>query len=394
MKQKIHIHLDPIGGISGDMFISSMLDAEPRLKIKVKTLSEKIVKDIKVSIKKKSNQHISGTKFSVELLSKNNNQHRSFNDIKKLIEKSQINIEVKKIAINIFHILAEAESKVHGISLEKVSFHEIGAWDSIIDNIVAAFIIHTFTKKYEITWSCANVPIGKGMVKTAHGLLAIPAPATAILLKNINVIDDGISGERTTPTGAAILSFLMPYQNISSAGIGNLKIYKQGIGIGSKNFKVIPNILRVLLFKEAKSPVRNTVNEVISEITFDIDDQSPEDLALSLNILRKNKGIIDIVQKPYTGKKSRIIISVIILCRVEKTEKLIESIFNETSTLGLRHSIKSRYVLNRKITKISHFNIKETKRPSGMLTKKVESNDLKNYSYINRKSIKDKIENN
>jgi len=394
MKQKLHIHLDPIGGISGDMFISAMLDAEPRLKIKVKTLSEKIIKDIKVSIKKTSNQHISGTKFSVELLTKNNNHHRSFNDIKKLIEKSQLDLEVKKIAINIFHILAKAESKVHGISLEKVSFHEIGAWDSIIDNIIAAYIINTYTKKYEITWSCANVPIGKGMVKTAHGLLAIPAPATAILLKNITVIDDGISGERTTPTGAAILSFLMPHKNISSAGLGNLKIYKQGIGIGSKNFKVIPNILRVLLFKEAKSPVRNTVNEVISEITFDIDDQSPEDLAISLNIISKNKGIIDIVQKPYTGKKNRIIISVIILCRVEKTEKLIESIFNETSTLGLRHSIKSRYILNRKITKISHFNIKETRRPSGMITKKVESNDLKNYSYINRKSIKDKIENN
>ena len=394
MKQKLHIHLDPIGGISGDMFISAMLDAEPRLKIKVKTLSEKIIKDIKVSIKKTSNQHISGTKFSVELLTKNNNHHRSFNDIKKLIEKSQLNLEVKQIAINIFHILAKAESKVHGIPLEKVSFHEIGAWDSIIDNIIAAYIINTYTKKYEITWSCANVPIGKGMIKTAHGLLAIPAPATAILLKNITVIDDGISGERTTPTGAAILSFLRPHKNISSAGLGNLKIYKQGIGVGSKNFKVIPNILRVLLFKEAKSPVRNTVNEVISEITFDIDDQSPEDLAISLNIISKNKGIIDIVQKPYTGKKNRIIISVIILCRVEKTEKLIESIFNETSTLGLRHSIKSRYILNRKITKISHFNIKETRRPSGMITKKVESNDLKNYSYINRKSIKDKIENN
>ena len=173
-----------------------------------------------------------------------------------------------------------------------------------------------------------------------------------------------------------------------------LKIYKQGIGIGTKDFKSIPNILRILIFKESKSQVRNTTNEVVSEINFDIDDQTPEDLALSLNNISKNKGIIDIVQHPSFGKKGRILINVKILCRVEKTEEVIKEIFNETTTLGLRHSIKSRYILSREINKLSYFNIKETKRPSGKITKKVESNDLKNYSYKNRKSIKSKIENN
>ena len=394
MKQKLHIHLDPIGGISGDMFISAMLDAEPSLKKNVKTISEKIIKDINITIKKKSNQHISGTKFNVDLISTKHNHHRSFYDIKKLIEESPLNIEVKEIAINIFQILAKAESQVHGVSLKNVSFHEIGAWDSIIDNIIAAYIINNIVNKYEVTWSCANVPIGKGLVKTAHGLLSIPAPATAILLKNIPIIDDGIAGERITPTGAAILSFLKPLPNISSSGIGNLKIYKQGIGIGTKDFKTIPNILRVLIFKEAKPSVKNTLKEVVSEIIFDIDDQSPEDLALSLDTIAQKEGTIDIVQKPILGKKGRVTININILCKVEKTEELIEMIFNETSTLGVRHSIKGRYILNRKIIKISHFNIKQTKRPSGKITKKVESDNLKNYSYKNRKAIKNKIENN
>jgi len=394
MKQKLHIHIDPIGGISGDMFISAMIDAEPGIKSEIKIISEKIIKDIKVSIKKKSNQHISGTKFNVELLSKKHNHHRSYKDIKSLIQKSHLEKDVKEIAISLFHLLAKAESQVHGVSIEKVSFHEIGAWDSIIDNIVAAYIINKFTKKFNVSWSCANVPIGKGTVNTAHGLLSVPAPATAILLKNITVIDDGIAGERVTPTGAAILSFLMPYQNISSAIKGNLKIYKQGIGVGTKDFKIIPNILRVLLFKEVKSTIRNTINQVISEITFDIDDQSPEDLALSLSNISKHKAVLDILQKANIGKKGRVIISVNILCAVEATEELINIIFNETSTLGLRHSIKSRHILDRKITKISHFSIKETARPSGKITKKVESDDLKNYSYKNRKSIKNKIENN
>ena len=394
MKKKLHIHLDPIGGISGDMFISSMIDAEPSLKNQVKIISSKIIKDIKLSIEKLTNNHISGTKFNVDLLSKNNNPHRSYKDIKLLINRSSIDKNIKEIAIDIFHILAKAESEVHGVTLDKVSFHEIGAWDSIIDNIISAFIINKFNKNYNVTWSCSATPIGSGMVNTAHGILSVPAPATALILKSFPVIDDGIKGERTTPTGAAILSHLKPLPNISSANLGNIKIHKQGIGIGSKDFKTIPNILRVLIFKTANSPVKNTTNEVISEINFDIDDQTPEDLALSLNTISKSNGVIDIIQNPTLGKKGRVSINIKILCRVEKTENIIKHIFNETSTIGLRHTIKGRYILSREIKKISHFNIKVTKRPSGKFTKKVESNDLKNYSYKNRKSIKSKIENN
>ena len=394
MKKKLHIHLDPIGGISGDMFISAMIDAEPSLKRKIKIISSKIIKDINLSIKKLKNNHISGTKFSVDLVSKEHNHHRSYKDIKILINKSSIDKKVKEIAINIFYILAKAESEVHGVNIDKVSFHEIGAWDSIIDNIISAFIINKFNTEYKVTWSCSTIPIGSGMINTAHGALSVPAPATALLLKNFPVIDDGIKGERITPTGAAILSHLKPYPNIASANLGNIKIHKQGIGIGSKDFKTIPNVLRVLIFKEAISPVRNTINEVISEINFNIDDQTPEDLALSLNTISKSNGVVDIIQHPTLGKKGRVSINIKILCRVEKTEKIIKQIFDETSTLGLRHSIKSRYILEREIKKISHFNIKESKRPSGKFTKKVESNDLKNYSYKNRKSIKSKIENN
>ena len=393
MKKQLHIHLDPVGGISGDMFISALIDAEPTLKNKIKNISSKIIKDINISIKKLTNNHISGSKFNVELLSKQHNHHRTYKDIKLIINNSSLHKKVKEIAINIFHILAKAESEVHGLSIDKVSFHEIGAWDSIIDNIIAAFIINKFDNEYKVSWSCSAIPIGSGTIDTAHGVLSVPAPATAILLKNFPIVDDGIKGERTTPTGAAILSLLNPFPNISSANQGNLKIHKQGIGIGSKDFKTIPNILRVLIFKVANSPIKNTTNEVISEINFDIDDQTPEDLALSLYTISKSNGVIDIVQNPTLGKKGRVSINIKILCRVEKTEKIIKKIFDETSTLGLRHSIKGRYILNRKISKISHFNIKETKRPSGKITKKVESNDLKNYTYKNRKSIKSKVEN-
>ena len=392
MRENLHIHLDPMGGISGDMFIAAMIDADPSLKTLAKSISSKIIKDIELTIKKSSINHISGTKFSVKLLTKKHNHHRTFNDIKKLIEKSVLEEKVKEISINIFHELAIAESQIHAVSIKKVFFHEIGAWDSIIDNIIAAAIIHSFASKHQITWSCSPIPLGKGNIKTAHGLLSIPALATSILLKNIPVIDDGIEGERTTPTGAAILSVIKPLPDIASANKRTLSILKQGIGIGNKDLKTIPNILRVLIFKEAKNTIKNTLNEVISEINFDIDDQSPEDLALSLDSIAKKKGVLDIIQNPILGKKGRVSINVKILCRVEKTNKIIELVFNETNTIGLRHAIISRFILNREINKISYFNIKSTLKPSGKITKKVESNDLKNYSYKNRISIKSKIE--
>ena len=392
MKENLHIHLDPMGGISGDMFIAAMIDADPSLKTLAKSISSKIIKDIELTIKKSSINHISGTKFSVKLLTKRHNHHRSFNDIKKIIKKSFLEEKIKDISINIFHELAIAESQIHGVSIKKVSFHEIGAWDSIIDNIIAAAIIHNFASKHQITWSCSPIPLGKGNIKTAHGLLSIPALATSILLKNIPVIDDGIEGERTTPTGAAILSVIKPLPDIASANKKTLSILKQGIGIGNKDLKTIPNILRVLIFKEAKNTIKNTLNEVISEINFDIDDQSPEDLALSLDSIAKEKGVLDIIQNPILGKKGRVSINIKILCRVEKTNKIIELVFNETNTIGLRHSIIGRFILNREINKISYFNIKSTLKPSGKITKKVESNALKNYSYKNRMSIKSKIE--
>lgn len=392
MKKKLHIHLDPMGGISGDMFISAMIDADSSLQNLAKTISTKIIKDIEISIKKASINHISGTKFSVKLLSKTHNHHRSFKDIKKIIEESYLNKRVKDISINIFNVLAKAESQVHGVSIDKVSFHEIGAWDSIIDNIIAAAIIDKFETNNQVTWSCSPIPIGKGSIKTDHGILAVPAPATSILLKNMPIIDDGIEGERTTPTGAAILSIIKPFPDIASASKGTLNIYKQGIGIGNKDLKIIPNVLRVLIFKSNKASIKNTSNDVVSEISFDIDDQSPEDLALSLDLIAKNNGVLDIIQNPKFGKKRRIIINVIILVKVEKSKEIIELIFNETNTIGLRHSIISRFILNREISKMSYFNIKSTQRPSGKIIKKVESNDIKNYSYKNRISIKSKIE--
>ena len=392
MKKNIHIHLDPIGGISGDMFISSMIDANPKLKKITLEISKNIIKGIKLSIKKAKNGHISGTSVLVQNTNKEKHHHRAYYDVKKIINDSFLNNTTKLTAIELFKRLATAESKIHGISLFNVKFHEIGAWDSIIDNIIAAEIIEYYRNKYNVTWSCSPLPIGKGKVSTAHGILSIPAPATSLLLKNFPIIEDGVEGERTTPTGAAIINLIDPHPDIASATNEALKIKYQGIGIGSKNIKNIPNILRTLIFTNDKSPIKNVKREIVNKISFDIDDQSPEDLSLSLDRIKKVDGVIDISQTPTIGKKGRLLINIKILCRVEKANKIISCVFNETSTIGLRTSIIARQTLDREIKRISNFSIKEVKRPSGISSKKVESKDLKNYSYKNRSKIRNKIE--
>ena len=130
----------------------------------------------------------------------------------------------------------------------------------------------------------------------------------------------------------------------------------------------------------------------MSEVTFNIDDQTPEDLSLSLENLRTLEGVLDIIQRAYSGKKNRIIFEIKIICRVETVSNIISNIFNETSTLGVRNNIVGRYSLNREISKIDHYNIKNTLRPSGKITKKVESDDLKNYPYKKRITIKEQFE--
>ena len=392
MKEKIYIHLDPLGGISGDMFVAAMIDCDKKLKDIAIATQKKILNQANLHIKKGKNQHIEGTIFSVSINDSNANIHRTFQDIKNLIMKCKISEPNKKLAIEMFTKLAKVESLIHGTTINKVNFHEVGAWDSIIDIVISAKFIEYLSKKYDVKWSYSEIPLGEGFVITKHGKMPIPAPATALLLKNFSVYTDGIKGERVTPTGALILSTIAPKLGISPSHKNSLIIKQQGIGIGEKDFKTIPNILRILIFKESKKIINNIDKQILSELIFNIDDQSPEDLSLSLENLRKSKGVLEVIHKSYVGKKNRIVFEIKILCNIKNTKSIIKKIFLETATLGIRHLKVDRFSLHREIYKKDNFNIKISRRPYGKITKKVESNDLKNYSYQRRKQIRKELE--
>ncbi|TGO02934.1 hypothetical protein PN36_15710, partial [Candidatus Thiomargarita nelsonii] len=296
----MHIHLDPVGGIAGDMFVSSIIDAFPHMENALYSTIKKldIPKEIEIAVKPYTDGILTGKRFHVDGFKDEHQAH--FPNIQNRILKAKLSTETTERSIEIFRILALAEAEVHGTSVDKVAFHEVGAWDSIIDIVSAAFLISNLSVK---SWSIGELPLGKGLVNSAHGMLPIPAPAVISILSGYPVYSDNIKGERVTPTGAAIIKHLSPEFNYAS-----LRLKNHGHGFGSKRFPNISNILRSLVFDYSTHN-----DESIALINFEIDDQSPEDLAVGLEHLRELDGVIDISQNMLMMKKNRVATGIQIL---------------------------------------------------------------------------------
>ena len=366
------IHLNPIGGIAGDMFIAAMLDAWPELKPKVFDAMRQtgLPSDWSLELKSASSSSITGKKLIIT--GDANNTHFStgnYNDICNRLSNSALPPTVIERAIDIFHRLAVAEGAVHGKSIEAVHFHEIADWDSICDIVGTATILDLLNCS---EWSVDEIPMGSGTVNTAHGLMPVPAPATSQLLKGYILADDGISGERVTPTGAAILTHIAASQNMKR---NNGRLMASGYGLGTKELKGVPNMLRVLAFEETTAELRT--NDEVGEITFEVDDQTGEELAVALDILRTTQGVLDVVQYMVFGKKGRLATSVRVLCYPDYIDRTIEQIFLQTTTIGLRKQILNRSVLNRENISLDGVNAKKSIRPDGVITIKADMDELK-----------------
>ena len=366
------IHLNPIGGIAGDMFIAAMLDAWPDLKPKVFDAMRQtgLPSDWSLELNSASSSSITGKKLIIT--GDANNTHFStgnYKDICNRLSGSALPPAVIERAIDIFHRLAVAEGAVHGKSIDAVHFHEIADWDSICDIVGTATILELLNCS---EWSVDDIPMGSGTVNTAHGLMPVPAPATSQLLKGYIMADDGIAGERVTPTGAAILTHIAASQNTKR---NNGRLIASGYGLGTKELKGVPNMLRILAFEETTAEF-GTNNEV-GEITFEVDDQTGEELAVALDILRTTQGVLDVVQYMVSGKKGRLATSVRVLCYPDHIDRAIEQIFLQTTTIGLRKQILDRNVLNRENISLDGVSAKKSIRPDGVITIKADMDELK-----------------
>lgn len=314
-------YFDCFSGISGDMILGSLIDLGLDIEYLKNEFKKINLSGYEINAEKIKKRDISCIKVNITV--KDKQKHRSLKEINALIDKSELNPEVKKKSKDIFLKLAKAESKVHNIDIDKIHFHEIGAIDSILDIIGAVIGLDKLNLKKIY---CSTIPVGRGFVKSAHGKLPIPAPATSELLKGIPTYSTKVEGELVTPTGAAIISSLT--ENFGEMPL--MKIEKIGYGAGKSDFDH-PNLLRIFVGESLEKYDTDTVNV----IELNIDDMNPEHYEVVFEKLLKN-GALDVYLTNIQMKKNRPGIKLSIISPLEITNELTDIIFNETTTFGLR----------------------------------------------------------
>lgn len=375
------IHLDVLGGIAGDMFAASLLDIFPQWSEGCFAAINQVAPAIPFELQLQSHNDgvFEGRRFKVSLSHghehthhNHDHVHRSWADIQQLILSAEIDEVTRNNAIGIFALLAEAEAACHGVAVDDVHFHEVGAWDSIADIVAAAFLIGRLS---DCCWTMGALPTGSGTIKSDHGLLPVPVPAVVRLLKGYQFSDDGISGERITPTGAAILKFLNPNQS-DGALAGHVKLASSGLGFGTRKLDGVSNVLRAVIYENDANEITSYQTGDILTIRFDIDDQSPEDLAVGLDNIRKLPDVVDVSIAMGMGKKGRFVSLVTVLALPSGKDTVLQACFHETTTVGVRFSLEKRAMLLREaVETTTGRRVKTVQRNSG-LTAKVEMDDI------------------
>ncbi|MBI3755783.1 MAG: nickel pincer cofactor biosynthesis protein LarC [Deltaproteobacteria bacterium] len=336
-------YFDCFSGISGDMVLGALIDSGLDVKTLQGELNKLPVKGFSISASREARHHISGTRFKVKF--KESRHHRTFSDIKNLINKSKLSAKVKELSAAIFLNLAKAEAKVHGCRVDNVHFHEVGAVDSIVDIVGTAVGIEQLgiEKLYS-----SPLPLGSGWVETSHGRMPAPAPATLELLKGVPVAPSSVASELTTPTGAAIIKTLAQ----DFGDMPRMKIGSIGYGIGDKDFKEIPNMLRLVIGQGSGEKVRANGHSPLLMIETNIDDMNPQIYEYLMARLFK-KGAIEVFLIPIQMKKNRPAVLLKALCSENKKGAIMDVIFEETTTIGIRAYEVDRCCLERSMKEVS-----------------------------------------
>ena len=395
----MQIHLDALGGVAGDMVVAALLDAFPEheagvahsVRAALAAAAPDAAARVACTLSAHSDGILTGRRFAVTRDGRpaeenghhphhhdhdhdhgHHHHHRHWADIRDGLGRADLAPEVARHALAIFGHLAEAEARVHGIAVEKVAFHEVGAWDSIADIVATAHCVAALDAS---AWTVSALPLGGGRVKTQHGPLPVPAPATTLLLAGFAMVDDGVHGERVTPTGAAIL------RHLCGSGTGRAPgarvLARSGTGFGTRRLPGLSNCLRVLAFEEGAAD-RPAGSREIGIVEFEVDDQTAEDLAQGLDRIRAHEAVLDAVQMPVFGKKGRMMTHVRVLARADALDTAIGACFRETTTIGLRYRKEAGIALERDIVSVEaegrEVRVKRVARPGGR-TAKAEADD-------------------
>ena len=325
-------YLDAFSGISGDMLVGALADAGADQSAVVEAVASLDAGAV-VSFEKVKRRGIAATRYRVS--AEETTAHRHLSQILQMIAKADLSPRARRSAEAVFRKLGEAEAEVHQVPLEKVHFHEVGAADSIADIVGTCVALDGLAVE---TVVCSPVNVGSGTVDTEHGVLPVPAPATARLLRHAPVYARGPAVELTTPTGAAVAASLACAFGV----LPPMKIAHTGYGAGSRDFSEHANVLRVILGE----PTGALEALEVSVIEAHIDDLNPQVLAYAAERLLEG-GALDVALQPLIMKKGRPGNLLRVVARPEDREPLAQLIFAETSTLGLRIYSAERRVLAR-----------------------------------------------
>ena len=336
------VYFDCFSGISGDMTLGALVDAGcpvDQLRDELRGLP---VPGWELSAEKVWKNGMAATYVRVK--TEDQSKHRSLSTILEILQESRLAAAIRERAASIFTKLGEAEARVHDVPLEKIHFHEVGAVDAIVDIVGACVGFHALRIE---KFACSPLNVGGGTVKMAHGVLPVPAPATANLLQGKPTYSNGVRKELVTPTGAAIVATLcdsfgpQPHMTVSAIGYG----------AGTTDLEGQPNVLRIMIGESAEKSVAS-FDEEISVIEANLDDMNPQIYGYFLEKALA-AGALDVYTTPVQMKKNRPGTLLTVLCKPQDTNALMSLVFAETTTFGARTYRAQRRVLPREWVKVA-----------------------------------------
>ena len=336
------IYLDCASGISGDMLLGALLDLGAPLEAIESAVQSLGLPQCRLVVSEVRRAGFRATKLDVQHPAEH--VHRHLSDIERMIGDGNLTDSQKGLALRLFRRLGAAEALVHGVPLEKVHFHEVGAVDSIAD-IVGTAVAWDWLAPSRVVAS--PVPLGTGRIRIAHGDVALPAPATAELVRGLPIVESTVEAELTTPTGAVFLAELVD----EFGPLPSMVIEQIGQGAGDRDFRSHPNILRVLRGRPSHRDGEDSAGEDVDRETIcvletEIDDQSPEQLGFVIDRLL-GSGALDVYFTPVFMKKNRPGVLITVLTRPPTAAQIEQILFRETTTLGVRRQFTTRTVIRR-----------------------------------------------
>ena len=378
------LYIDCGMGAAGDMLTAALLELIPDKEAFLHRMNHLGIPGVMVSAEKSVKCGITGTHFSVKVHDTEENEHMhdhahghshghthshshthgSMAEIRSIVSAMPIPTMVKLDIMSVYNEIAEAESAVHGVPVDQIHFHEVGSMDAVADIAAVCLLMHELDVDRVVA---SPVHVGSGQVRCAHGILPVPAPATAHILKQVPIYGGSIRGELCTPTGAALLKhFVENFGDMPVMAVSGI-----GYGMGKKDFERA-NCVRVLLGETTKQ------TDEILELNCNIDDMTGEAMGFALEQLMEH-GALDAFTVPIGMKKSRPGVMLTVLCKEPNKEEMVRLIFRHTTTLGIREKRCQRHILDRRMESVDTPYGKVHRKVStgyGVQRTKYEYNDL------------------